>query len=93
MLREICYCISKCINIIDVMFMPKGLHDTGASKMAQTLQAEIDKVESKKYEAVLLGYGLCNNGICGLKSTLPIIIPKAHDCITLLLGSKERYIK
>ena len=91
--REVCFCASKCNNIIDIIFMPKGLHDIGKCKMSEKLQAEIDKVDDKKYDAILLCYGLCNNGTQGLHSKLPLIIPKAHDCITLLLGSKNRYDK
>jgi hypothetical protein len=91
MFREICFCASKCKNIIDITFMPKGLHDLGDKKMLEQLQGELDKVDALKYDAILLGYGLCNNGIKGLHSSLPIIVPKAHDCITLLLGSKEKY--
>ena len=46
------------------------------------------------YEAILLGYGLCSNAITGVYSRkYRMIIPKAHDCITLFLGSKERYAK
>ena len=40
-----------------------------------------------------LGYGLCNNGLVGLTArSIPLVIPRAHDCITLFLGSKERYL-
>lgn len=91
MFREICYCASQCKNIIDIVFMPKELHDIGAKNMSKKLQDEIDKVDDAKYEGILLGYGLCNNGIVGLHSKLPLVVPRAHDCITLLLGSKERY--
>jgi hypothetical protein len=49
-------------------------------------------VDATQYEAVLLGYALCGNGIAGLESrTLPLVIPRAHDCIALLMGSRERY--
>ncbi len=89
--REVCLCASKCKNIIDIDFLPKGLHDMGQSKMSKRLQQELDRVETDKYDAILLCYGLCNNGVKGLQSKLPIVIPKAHDCITLLLGSKEKY--
>jgi hypothetical protein len=50
-------------------------------------------VETEKYEAILLAYGLCNNGIRSLHADIPIILPRAHDCITLLLGSKNGYLK
>jgi len=44
------------------------------------------------FDAILLGYGLCSNGIMGLKSRrYPIVVPRGHDCITFFLGSKERY--
>lgn len=43
-------------------------------------------------EAILLGYGLCSNGIMGIAArSIPLVVPRAHDCITFLLGSKERY--
>ncbi len=48
--------------------------------------------EKDDFEAILLGYGLCSNAILGLTAKKhKLVIPKAHDCITLLLGSKERY--
>ena len=89
--REMCLCASKSINIIDFQFMPKGLHDMGKEKMAAKLQEEINKVDENKYEAILICYGLCNYGIAGLHSKIPLVIPRAHDCITLLMGSKEKY--
>lgn len=89
--REICYCVAQSRNIIDISFLDKGLHDIGSKNMLNRIQDEIDRTDTTKYEAILLGYGLCNNGIIGLKSELPLIVPRAHDCITLLLGSKEKY--
>jgi hypothetical protein len=71
--------------------MEKGLHDVGTKKMSEKLQGEIDKVDAETYDTILLCYGLCNNGISGLHSSLPVVIPRAHDCITLLMGSKEKY--
>lgn len=91
MYREVCLCVAKSPNIIDVTFMPKGLHDIGESKMREKLQHEIDKTDTNKYSAILLCYGLCNNGVRNLCAKIPIVIPRAHDCITLLLGSKKRY--
>lgn len=46
------------------------------------------------FDAIILGYGLCSNGIVGISSKeYPIVVPRGHDCMTLLLGSKERYMK
>jgi hypothetical protein len=91
MFREFSACAAQTHNIIDPVFMPKGLHDMGEAKMAARLQAEIDAVDTTRYEAILLGYALCNNGVRGLRSTLPMVLPRAHDCITLLLGSRAAY--
>jgi hypothetical protein len=48
-------------------------------------------IQGRRYDASLLGYGLCSNGVVGLGAEIPVVIPRGHDCITLLLGSKERY--
>jgi hypothetical protein len=89
--RELSYCAARSCNKIDITFLPKGLHDMGEKKMTSRLQEVINQVEPSKYEAILLGYGLCSNGIRGLRAPLPMVIIRAHDCITLLLGSKEKY--
>jgi hypothetical protein len=89
--RELCYCCVQTKNLIDITFLPKGLHDIGSTKMSSRLQEEIDKVEVGYYDAILLGYALCNNGIVGLSSETKLVVPKAHDCITLLMGSKSKY--
>jgi hypothetical protein len=59
--------------------------------MSARIQESIDRVDPARHEAVLLGYGLCNNGVVGLHAPVPLVISRAHDCITLLLGSRERY--
>ena len=90
--REICWAVARSTNQIDVQFMPKGLHDIESEEMAGRLQACIDASEGNDYEAVLLAYALCNNGVVGLAPrSCRLVIPKAHDCITLLIGSRARY--
>jgi hypothetical protein len=92
--REMCAAVARSPHQIDVSFLPKGLHDIGAGPMLKRLQDVVDQVDSTRYDAVLLGYALCGMGIAGLVArSLPIVIPRAHDCITLYLGSKERYIE
>ncbi len=89
--RELYFCASQSNQMIDFSFMSCGLHSSGSQRMQDTLQEEIDKVDSEKYDAILLCYGLCGGGVVGLHATVPLIIPKAHDCTTFFLGSKERY--
>ncbi len=91
MMRELCLYASQSSAIIDFAFLPQGLHNDGKVAMKTAIQAEIDKIDSKDYDAILLGYGLCSNGVEGLSAKIPMVIPRAHDCITLFLGSKEKY--
>ena len=55
------------------------------------MQDAIGARAGKKYDALLLWYGLCNNGLCGIRAPIPLVVPRAHDCITLLLGSRDRF--
>ncbi|MDR1248355.1 MAG: DUF1638 domain-containing protein [Treponema sp.] len=81
----------ECGNEIDLRILDIGLHEVGQEKMPVELQKAIDEVNADRYDAILLAYGLCNNGICGLHAAIPIVAPRAHDCITLFMGSKEKY--
>jgi len=90
--REFCTAVSRSPNVVDVEFLTKGLHDIGSEGMLERLQAAVDRVGSS-YDAVLMGYGLCNNGLVGLTARqVRLVVPRAHDCITMFLGSKERYL-
>jgi len=93
MQREAYYCAARSPNTIDIVTMPQGLHNT-PDKLRTEVQNALDKttdVQGRSYDASLLGYGLCSNGIVGLSAEIPIVVPRGHDCITLLLGSKEKY--
>lgn len=93
MQREAYFCASRSRSIADIVLMPQGLHDT-PQLLRQQVQGELNKTADaagKPYDAMLLGYGLCSNGIAGLKSSLPIAVARGHDCMTLLLGSRKLY--
>ena len=94
--REAAAAIAESPCIIEVDFMPKSLHDIGEKAMSARLQERIDSAFASRPpdarpDAVVLLYGLCNNGIRGLRAPAPIVIPRAHDCIAVLLGSRARY--
>jgi hypothetical protein len=89
--REVYAAAARARHLIDVDFLPKGLHDVGPQRMAAFLQEAVDSRPPDPYEAILLWYGLCNNGVCGVRAPLPMVVPRAHDCIALLLGSRRRY--
>ena len=91
--RELCAVVARSTNQVDVQFMPKGLHDQGPSAMQGRLAEALADVDETAYDAIILGYGLCSNGVVGLRArTIPLVLPRAHDCITLFLGSKEKYL-
>ncbi len=92
--REMCLAVARSRNTVDLVFLPKGLHDIGQEKMSARLADAITQVDTSRYEAICLGYALCNNGIVGLTAPqIPLVVPRAHDCITLFLGSHRRYLE
>ena len=94
LLRAVCRSIALSRHIIDPVFTEKSAHND-SGKMAERIQGLIDEAEEDgRYDGILLGYGLCGNGVLGLRSkTLPLIIPRCHDCCTLFLGSRERFLE
>jgi hypothetical protein len=93
MQREAYRCAALSPNIVDVVVMQQGLHNE-PEKLRGEVQKALDATsdtQGRPYDASLLGYGLCSNGIVGLSAKVPIVVPRGHDCITLLLGSKDRY--
>ncbi len=100
--RELAKVMPACPNALDVTFMQQDLH-MYPNRLREALQQEIDRIESgedlhtnklfaEKTDAILLCYGLCSNALVGLRSSrFPLVIPRAHDCITHFMGSKERY--
>ena len=91
--REACYLAAASPHRVDVEFVLKGLHDLPRQDMLQKLQTIVDAVDLQAgYEAILLGYARCNDGLVGLKARqIPLVIPRAHDCIALFFGSRAAY--
>ena len=105
--RELSYVSALSDNIIDITWMRQGYHnepevlhsllqqeidavEAGSDPHSYRIRPEDGR--SGDFDAILLGYGLCSNataGVCARHHRL--VIPRAHDCITLFLGSKERY--
>ena len=106
LLREFYLLAARAESILDPVILPQGLHNTPPELRAR-VQQEIDRLDGgpehllyeerdvlplPRFDAILLGYALCSNGVVGLTARrTPLVIPRGHDCITLLLGSKEAY--
>ena len=89
--REFSLAAALSDNVIKLKFMHQGLHNMGAERMGLALQEEIDNTDAKLFDAILLGFGLCGNGVLGLHSELPLVIPRAPDCIPLLMGDRDKH--
>lgn len=91
--REVCRYVAETPHVVDLEFTPKGAHDD-SGRLRLLLQSRIDEAEAspRHYDAILLGYGLCGNATVNLQARhTPLVIPRAHDCCTLFLGSRERF--
>lgn len=74
-----------------ITYLDYGLHRV-PGKMTWSLQEAIDAVEQPSL--IVLGYGLCGNGLHGLRAGRHVLlVPRADDCIAILLGSRERYYR
>lgn len=74
-----------------VTYLEITLHNT-PKKLAAALQQEIDAITQPSI--VVVGYGLCGNGLLGVKSgPHTLIIPRTHDCVAIFLGSHQRYVQ
>lgn len=79
-------------HIAEVRFLEIGLHDRPDGLREHLAQAVEAMDMRDDLGAIVLVYALCGCGTAGLKAgRLPLVIPRAHDCMTLFLGSKETY--
>jgi hypothetical protein len=70
-----------------------GLHEGNAEVLRAALQNAIDGTAAGSCDAVAIAYGVCNRGVVGLRArAVPLVIPRAHDCIGMLLGSSRCYL-
>ncbi len=72
-------------------YLEYGLHRT-PNKLNQKVQQAVTASEKAGFRKIRLGYGLCSNGVAGISSEkATLIVPRMHDCITILLGSNQAY--
>jgi hypothetical protein len=91
--REACALAAASAALVDLEFLRKGLHDLETPDMVARVQAAVDAVDPcAGYEAILLGYARCNDGVVGVTARgIPLVVPRAHDCITFFFGSRAAY--
>lgn len=89
---ELDHYASRSPHALTFHYMPQGLHNEPV-QLRDRLQARIDELATQPGDAIALGYGVCSRGADGLRAPAdrPLVLARAHDCITLLLGSKQAY--
>jgi hypothetical protein len=89
--REMSEVASRSPHSVDSETLEMGLHDLGVS-MSPHIQKRIDASDGAGFDAILLGYALCGRGTEGLRAgRTKLVLPRAHDCIGLLMGSRHAY--
>ncbi|WP_371371749.1 DUF1638 domain-containing protein [Sporomusa aerivorans] len=72
----------------DCVFFDFSLHAC-PGKLHRELQQTINTCQD--YDKIILTYGRCSRAVEGLASArVPLVLPNAHDCISVLLGSDLR---
>ena len=73
---------------------PRGSTTSAAGRCASACRRPWTRPTPSGHDAVALAYGLCNNGLAGLEARrVPLVLLRAHDCITAFLGSRDRYAR
>ena len=91
--REACACVARTPHVVDIDFLELGEH-ARPNSLRELLQARIDAASesARDYEAILLLFGLCGNAGVGLVARgTQLVMPRAHDCATILLGSRAAF--
>lgn len=80
-------------HTVSVRLFDQGLHNKPGG-LREKLQFTIDDIKPGEADAILLAYGICGTATLGLKAAhTPLVIPRAHDCVTLYLGSRASYLE
>jgi hypothetical protein len=77
-------------HTVNVVQLSAALHAEPLT-LRERIQAQVDAA-GPEVDAVVLAYGLCGGATAGLVARdVPVVLPRAHDCITIFLGDRARY--
>lgn len=91
-----CKVFQPYIDMLDIdkeeyefVYLEVRQHDR-PSVLASNIQKEVDA--SKNFEKIIIVYGLCGGALLHIKArSIPLVLVKVHDCMSVLLGSKKAY--
>lgn len=88
--RPVYFFASRSAHTVNVVHLSAALHAEPLT-LRERIQAQIDAA-GPEVDAVVLAYGLCGGATAGLVArAVPVVLPRAHDCVTIFLGDRERY--
>ena len=99
--RSVYLCAARSPHVVDVHLNRRGLHDDPPNLRA-ILQGEIDAIDgagarardasARRTTPSCWPTASAARATAGLRAgSIPLVVPRAHDCITLFLGSRDRY--
>ncbi|MEI7910119.1 MAG: DUF1638 domain-containing protein [Verrucomicrobiota bacterium] len=92
--QELALVTTGASHIIEQRVFEIALHDR-PEVMRGILQQAVTELDARDdIAAIVLLYGLCGLGTVGLHAQRhPLVIPRAHDCRAVFLGSKEEFAR
>jgi hypothetical protein len=83
--------VTRVAGDIEAEYCEGLLHDF-PDRLRATVQERIDATPGAR--TILLAYGRCSNGLAGLRAgPHRLVLPAVDDCIALLLGSRQAYLR
>jgi Protein of unknown function (DUF1638) len=90
LLRPVAHFAASSPHDVIVGRLSAALHAEPAT-LRERIQVKVDDADPDA-DAVVLAYGLCGGATAGVEARdIPLVLPRAHDCATIFLGSRERY--
>jgi hypothetical protein len=90
LLRPVTFFAARSPHTVEVVDLSAALHAQPLT-LRERIQEQVDAA-GPDVDAIVLAYGLCGGATAGLTArSAPVVLPRAHDCVTIFLGDRERY--
>lgn len=90
LLRPADFFAARSPHVVEVVNLSAALHAEPLT-LRERIQQQVDAA-GPEIDAIVLGYGLCGGATTGLTArAVPVVLPRAHDCVTIFLGDRDRY--
>jgi hypothetical protein len=88
--RPVYFFAARSPHSVDVVKLSAALHAEPLT-LRERIQEQVDAA-APEVDAIVLAYGLCGGATAGLLARhAPIVLARAHDCVTIFLGDRARY--